>query len=88
MGKLQSFLQLGGVFADFSAAAPAVASTYLVNQWRSPRGQAQARARQRTPQRRFGPGLAGSGRGPWLEVGTPAPACHHDPGHTGRIDLK
>ena len=38
MGKLPSFLQLGGVFADFSAAAPAVASTYLVNQWRSPRG--------------------------------------------------
>jgi hypothetical protein len=31
MGKLQSFLQLGGVFADFSADAPAVASTYLLN---------------------------------------------------------
>ena len=31
MGKLQSFLQLGGVFADFAADAPAVASTYLVN---------------------------------------------------------
>ena len=31
MGKLQSFLQLGGVFADFPGDAPAVASTYLVN---------------------------------------------------------
>ena len=31
MGKLQSFLQLGGVFADFPRNAPAVASTYLVN---------------------------------------------------------
>ena len=43
MGKLQSFLQLGGVFADFPAAAPAVACTYLANQMRWYRGQGRAR---------------------------------------------
>jgi hypothetical protein len=59
MGKLQSFLQLGGVFADFFAAAPAVASTYLVNQWRSQRGQEQAQARKRDAPARVGSGTRG-----------------------------
>ena len=59
MGKLQSFLQLGGVFADFPAAAPAVASTYLVSQRRSGRGQGQAQARKRDAAARVGPGTRG-----------------------------
>jgi hypothetical protein len=88
MGKLQSFLQLGGVFADFAAAAPGVASTYLVNQRRSYRGRGRPRRASGRPRRGLSPGLAGSGRGPWLEVGTPEPACHQSPGQTGRIDLK
>ena len=59
MGKLQSFLQLGGVFADFPAAAPAVASAYLVNQRRSYRGQEQARPASGTSAARVGSGARG-----------------------------
>ena len=75
MGKLQSFLQLGGVFADFPAAAPAVACTYLANQRWSYRGQEQARAASGMSRRGLVPGLAGSGHRPWLKAGTPVPAC-------------
>ena len=74
MGKLQSFLQLGGVFADFPAAAPTVACTYLVNQRRSSRGQGQPWPASGTRRRGLGPGLGGSGHGPWPEAGTPASA--------------
>ena len=52
MGKLQSLLQLGGVFGDFPGAPPAVASTYLVG-WRR---SAAARSRPGPAKRALRPG--------------------------------
>ena len=73
MGKLQSFLQLGGVFADFAADAPAVASTYPVNRAAvRPRPGAGLRPAKRDARPGLGPGLAGSRHGPWPGPGTTA----------------
>ena len=88
MGKLPPLLQLGGVFGDFPAAAPAVASTYPVG-WRRPvatrRGSGPA---HRAFRPRLGPGRAGSGM---ARSRRPEPGCapgFRIPGHTSRIDLK
>ena len=61
MGKLQSLVQLGGVFGDFPAPAPAMAGTYLVG-WRR---AAAARGRPGPAKRASYPGLGPGHAGRW-----------------------